>query len=267
MPAPKVTSDPRGRALGRKALMAIGATQGPVPRVECRARGGAAATGAVSGDADGSGGPRGTGGSAAGGGATGGAADPSGGARTGAAGESAARGGAGNATASGACTSASGVVALSVPLTAIGEGQRYNYQNYDGIGSYDLTGATLDIVACAPAATAGNLHVFFTTLDRNDSTAFDVALSSLTTGFQTISISVPAASGQFDPGTIMVTRVEIEAGDGFGTSWQQPATVVVIDSISTSNGLFNDTFDEDIAPLQHSGARVLSGATITWADE
>jgi hypothetical protein len=156
---------------------------------------------------------------------------------------------------------------LSVPLTAIGEGQRYNYQNYDGIGSYDLTDATLDIVACAQSATGGNLRVFFTTPDRDDSTAFHVALSSLTAEFTTISIPVPAASGRFDPGTIMVIRVEIEAGDGFGTSWHQPATVVLIDSIATSDGLFDDTFDENIAPLEHSGARELDGATIAWADE
>jgi hypothetical protein len=91
-----------------------------------------------------------------------------------------------------------------------------------------------------------------------------VALSSLTGEFQTTSVPVPAPSGRFDPDTIALTRIKVEAGDGFGTSWQQPETIVVIDRISTSNGVFDDTFDEGIAPLEHSGARLLEGATITW---
>jgi hypothetical protein len=87
-----------------------------------------------------------------------------------------------------------------------------------------------------------------------------VALSSLTGEFQTTSVPVPAPSGRFDPDTIALTRIKVEAGDGFGTSCQQPETIVVIDRISTSNG----AFDEGIAPLEHSGARLLEGATITW---
>ena len=175
--------------------------------------------------------------------------------------------------ASGSCTHASGVAVLTVPLTTSGEGQRFNYQNFsimntDVNGSYDLAGATLNIVACAPDATGGNLHVFFTTPDRKDSPATDVALSTLTTGFTTISIPVPAASGDFDPTSIMVTRIEVEAGSAFGTSWQSPATVIYIDSISTSNGLFNDTFDSNYDPLQHSGARnTKSLSTVSWVSD
>jgi hypothetical protein len=161
---------------------------------------------------------------------------------------------------------ATGVAVLTVPLTATGQGQRYNYQNFDGTGSsYDLTGATLTIVACAPNATGGNLHVFFTTSARADSIATDVALSTLTAGFTTIRIPVPAAvSGGFDPATLILTRIEVEAGSAFGTSWQTPATMVYIDSISTSNGRFNDTLGSTFDPMQSSGARPLTGSSLTW---
>ena len=176
-------------------------------------------------------------------------------------------GSAGEGDAGGNSTSASGVAVLTVPLTLIGQAQRYNYQNLDGIGFYDLTGATLDIVAYAPAAIGGNLHVFFTTPNLVDSTAFDVELSTLTTGFQTISIPVPAASGGFNPAMIMVTRIEVEAGSVFGTTWQTPATIVLIDSISTSDGRLNDTFNAEALPLEHSGALSVPGATITWLSD
>ena len=132
------------------------------------------------------------------------------------------------------------------------------------MGFYDLTGATLDIVAYAPDAIGGNLHVFFTTPDRVDSPVVDVALSTLTTGFETVSIPVPMASGGFEPDKIMVIRIEVEAGTAFGAPWQTPATVVYVDSISTSDGRFDDTFATDEEPLESSGARSLSGSTITW---
>jgi hypothetical protein len=215
-----------------------------------------AATGGTTPDAPGgAGGIIGTGGTVGSGGATG-----SGGAvETG--------GASGSGGSSGSCTHANGVAVLTVPLTNPGQGQRFNYENHDGSGSYNLTGATLKIVACVPGATGGNLHVFFTTADRIDSTAANVALSTLTTGFTTVGIPVPAVSGGFDPATIMVIRIEIEAGSAFGTRWQTPATVVYIDSISTSDGRFNDTFDSGSAPLQYSGSRAVSASTLTWVSD
>jgi hypothetical protein len=224
-------------------------------------------TGGTGGSTGGTGGSTGgTGGSTGG---TGGSTGGTGGSTGGTGGSTGGTGGTGGSTGGtggtgGSSTSASGVAVLTVPLTAVGQGQRYNYQNYDGVGSYDLTGATLIIVAYAPDAIGGNLHVFFTTPDRVDSPAVDVALSTLTTGFQTVSIPVPGALNGFNPATIMVTRIEVEAGSGFGTTWQTPATVVYIDGISTSNGPFDDTFATNEAPLAHSGARSVSGATITW---
>ena len=168
----------------------------------------------------------------------------------------------------GAAMTATGLAVLTVPLTASGQGQRFNYENFNGKtpDHYDLTGATLNIVACAPEATGGDLSIFFTTNARIDSPMFNVPLSALTSGFQTISIQVPDATPNgYDPSIIFVIRLEVEAGAAFGSSWQTPASVVYIDSISTSDGTFNDTFEiaVDYGVLAKSDARAGSG-TVTW---
>jgi hypothetical protein len=204
-----------------------------------------------------------SGGSAAGGTASGGKTITSGGNDS---------GGATSMTigAAGASTNATGVAVLTVPLTTASQGKRFNWQDYNYQGRtpnyYDLTGATLNIVACAPGATGGDLNIFFTT-NYGNSPTFKVPLSAITSGFQTVSIPVPGATSTgYDPATILVTRIEVEAESAFGTSWETPATIVYIDRISTSNGLFNDTFDSPADPgtLQGSGARPLTGSTLTW---
>jgi len=168
-------------------------------------------------------------------------------------------------------TTASGVVVITVPLATADQGQRFNYQNYDGKtpNSYSLAGATLDITAYAPNATGGDLRIFFTTPARVDSPATYVPLSTFKSGFTTVSIPVPDADvSGFDPATIMLVRIEVEAGGGcFGTAWQTPATTIYIDSISTPNGPFNDSLaDPNFAPtIQSSGARSVSNSTIVWA--
>ena len=166
--------------------------------------------------------------------------------------------------------SATGVAVLTVPLATYGVGQRFLYENYDGKAPYDLSRATLNILASAPGATAGNLHVFFTSFGRNDSSAFDIPLSSITNGFTTISIPVPPASGSYDPSLLIVVRIDVEAGSAIVTGWQTPATVVYIDRIWTSNGLYDDNFVASIDPvvLAPSGARVTpTASTLTWVSQ
>ena len=135
----------------------------------------------------------------------------------------------------------------------------------------NLTGATLNIVAYAPGAIGGNLHVFFGSLNNTtvvDSAATDVALSTLTSGFKTVSIPVPAASGNYTPANVVIIRIEIEAGAAFGTTFQAPATIVYFDSISASNAAFNDTFTTDPTGCStifcNSGARQLTGSANAW---
>ena len=164
-------------------------------------------------------------------------------------------------------TTAKGVMVLTVPLAAPGQGQRYNAHNTGIVESNDLTGATLTLRAYAPGATGGNLHVFYTSRNLADSAATDIALSSLTEGFQDIDVPVPApVPDGFQPTRVFIIRVEVEAGPGFGVSWQSPATVVYIDSIISSNGAISDTFDTSPAfsTFGSSDTRTVPNSTLAW---
>jgi len=78
---------------------------------------------------------------------------------------------------------------------------------------------------------------------------------------------VPAAvAGGYNPAVNDVIRIEVEAGAAFGTAWQTPATIVYIDSVVSSNGVVNDTFDTNppFNTFGNSGARMLAGSTFSW---
>jgi hypothetical protein len=158
---------------------------------------------------------------------------------------------------------------LSVPLAATGQGQRFNVNNTSTTPAttYDLTGATLTIRAYAPNALGGDLNIFFTATTAGTSSAMQVALSMLTTGFVDVVVPVPAAVlGGYNPALNDVIRIEVEAGAAFGSTWQTPATIVYIDSVVSSNGVVNDTFDSNPpnGTFQSSGARPLTGSAFAW---
>jgi hypothetical protein len=235
-------------------------------------------TGGTGGATAGTGGATaGTGGATAGTGGAGGASAGTGGATAGAGGSGGAAGtgaggtgGSGGAAGAGGAVSATGVMMLSVPLTATGQGQRYNVNNTTvaPATTYDLSGATLTIRAYAPGALGGDLSIFLTsTMTGGSSVAMQVGLSTLTTGFVDIVVPVPAASaGGYDPALTDVIRIEVEAGAAFGTAWQTPATIVYIDSVISSNGAVNDPFDTNppFGTFGSSGARQVTNSAFSW---
>jgi len=174
-------------------------------------------------------------------------------------------------------TSATGVEMISVPLTApeggaAVPGQRYNVQNRVSPDvPYNLAGQTLTIRAYAPGAIGGDLSVFFRSsipvdgaaTGAVDSVATKVALSTLTSGFTDVPITVPAAAGGFDPSMVDIMRIEVEAAPAFGDTFQTPATIIYFDSITSSNGAVNLTFDVAAGgnDFASSGARPLAGST------
>jgi hypothetical protein len=155
---------------------------------------------------------------------------------------------------------------VSVPLAIVGDGQRYNAQNRAGTSSYDLSGQTLTIRAYAPGAIGGDMSVFFRSPNVVDSERTRVALSTITSGFIDVQIPVPAAAGDFDPAMVDVIRLEIEADATFGSAFQTPATVVYIDSITSSNGAVSLLFNSApaVTDFGSSGARPLTGSTFSW---
>jgi hypothetical protein len=205
-------------------------------------------------------------GTEAGGGAMGGGAGVSfdGSAGQASSGDGASDGGSGGSEAS---TTAQGVMMLTVPLAAPGQGQRYNAHNTGRVESSNLAGATLTLRVYAPGATGGNLHVFCTSSNLADGAATDIALSSLTEGFQDIDIPVPApVPGGFEPTRVFIIRVEVEAGPGFGDSWRSPATVIYIDSIISSNGVISEAFDTapSFRTFGSADVRAVPNSTLAW---
>jgi hypothetical protein len=205
-------------------------------------------------------------GTGAGGGAMGGGAGVSfdGSAGQASSGDGASDGGTGGSQGS---ITAKGVMMLTVPLAAPGQGQRYNAHNTGRVESSNLAGATLTLRVYAPGATGGNLHVFCTSSNLADGPATDIALSSLTEGFQEIDIPVPArVPDGFEPTRVFIIRVEVEAGPGFGDSWRSPATVVYIDSIISSNGVISEAFDTapSFRTFGSADVRAVPNSTLAW---
>jgi hypothetical protein len=169
-------------------------------------------------------------------------------------------------------TSATGVEMISVPLATTGQGQRYNVQNRTNPDvPYNLSGQTLTIRAYAPGGIGGDMSVFFrssTPVDGAatgavDSAPIKVGLSTITSGFTDVQITVPAAGGGFDPTMVDIIRIEIEADATFGATFQTPATIVYFDSITSSNGVVMLPFDVAAVggDFASSGARPLAGST------
>jgi hypothetical protein len=149
-----------------------------------------------------------------------------------------------------------------------GQGQRFNVQNLSNPSTpYNLSGATLVIRAYAPGAVGGDLSVFFRSTSTTDSPAMKIALSTLTSGFVDVSVPVPAATGNFDPTMVDVVRIEVEADANYGTTFQTPATLVYLDSVTSSNSADSQLFTTTPSGTDFatSGARQVAGSTATWA--
>jgi hypothetical protein len=162
---------------------------------------------------------------------------------------------------------ATGVEQLSVPLMTVGEGQRYNVQNRTSPSApFDMSGATLTVRAYAPCAIGGNLSIFFRSTTGTESPTMKVGLSTLVDAFVDIVVPVPEATGYFDPVLVDIIRIEVEADPAFGSTFRSPATIVYIDSVTSSNGAVTHLFDTmpTFLDFGNSGARPLAGSSDVW---
>jgi hypothetical protein len=167
---------------------------------------------------------------------------------------------------------ATGVERLTLPFSAVNQGQRYNVYNRTAMGGnpampYDLSGATLTIRVYAPGATGGDLSIFFRSVGGMDTTPTKYGLSTLTAGFTDIVITVPAMTATYNPAMTEIIRIEAESDPAFGSSWASP-TIVIIDSIVSSNGVVNAPFDTDppAGVFMSSGFRqTVPNAMNVWA--
>ena len=163
---------------------------------------------------------------------------------------------------SGVCGAAQGVVELSMPLTAADQGQRYadTFSNRP-----NLTSATLTLRLYAPGATKGLLNLYVGDADfTGSSNGTQVQLSTLSSGWSDVVVSVGIAAGTYDPVNISQLNIEITTG-GTGP-WTNP-TLIYIDRIWSSNGLVNDTFDTEadfVSKIVSSSNMKIDGSDKKW---
>jgi hypothetical protein len=157
----------------------------------------------------------------------------------------------------GGCGAAQGLVALSVPLTAAGQTQRFA-DNFST--PLDLTYSNIALRVYVPHATGGVLILYAVDASSNFGLQLKIPLDRLGSSWN--DIEVPAgAVNPFD--STRTRQIVIEVNSGSDTSWSNP-TVVYVDGIRSSNALLNDTFDSDIGAMQMSPLVSVMGATCTW---
>jgi hypothetical protein len=149
-----------------------------------------------------------------------------------------------------------------MPLTAADQGQRYA----DKFSTLpNLTGGTVTLRLYAPGATKGllNLYVGDAAFDSS-SNGTQVPLSTLSSGWSDVVVSVGIAAGLYDP--VNISQINIEITTGGTGPWTNP-TLIYIDRIWSSNGLVNDTFDteaEFVSKIVMSSNMKLAGSTMSW---
>jgi hypothetical protein len=156
---------------------------------------------------------------------------------------------------------------VSVPLANNGQAQRYNVQNQTNPSTpYSLAGATITIRAYAPGAIGGDLSVFCRSTSTTDSPKTRIALNTLKNGFTNVVITVPAATGGYDPALTDVCRIEIESDAAYGTTFQTPATIVYFDSVTSSNGTMTQLLNAAPGPTEFasSGAQTVANSSNSW---
>ena len=193
---------------------------------------------------------------------TGGSASETGGSPTDG-GSNAATGGSALAGATGVAgdISATGVIELSVPLAA--DGQDQGFDIYHLSPPLDLSGATVTARVYAPNAINGQITLWLSS-GGGASAGVITAFTELNAGYFEVTATVPAADGTFDPSQIDGVHLEVQLTSS--GPWQSPTTIVYLDSVVSSNGILNDTFDTspDASLFVQSTWQTVSDSSFTW---
>jgi hypothetical protein len=157
---------------------------------------------------------------------------------------------------------ATGVIKLSVPLSA--DGQVQGFDLYHSSPPLDLSGATVSARVYAPDALNADLVLWLSSRDGGATEAVITALTELNTGYVTIEATVPAADGLFDSRHVDLVHLEIRSNSS--GPWQTPATIVYLDSFTSSNGELFDTFDVSPDPslFVPSEWQTVENASFEW---
>jgi hypothetical protein len=161
----------------------------------------------------------------------------------------------------GECVAAQGVVELSIPFSAAGQGQRFAERF---TLAPNLTGKTLTMRMYVPSeASAGVLITIYPTdTSFRGGPAVPVFLSNLNEGWKDIVIPMGEATTTFDPAAVYQLTFDIQGGDG---PWE-PVTHIYIDAIWSSDGVINDTFATSYGQTVKSTMLNVEGSAYQWLD-
>lgn len=161
---------------------------------------------------------------------------------------------------SGACGAPQGLVVFSVPLTQMGQIQRYA-DKLPALPS--LSDATVTLRVYAPGATAGTLVVYISDSDFTLLVQYSFKLTQLSTGWTDIDVPAGTLTGAYDPSSVYQITMEFRADDS--GPWANP-TIMYLDGLWSSNGAVQDAFSTSVGNMIGSSLAVVQGSTMTWAD-
>jgi hypothetical protein len=160
---------------------------------------------------------------------------------------------------SGTCGPASGLVAMSIPFTASGQGQRYADKFPSSL--VDLAGSKVTLRMYAPGATNGYVNLNLTDSSFKQGPITSVQFSTLSAGWTDVDVPTNAGSNGYDASHSYQVTIEVyTSGTG---PWANP-TVIYLDSVWTANLTFTDTFDTTTGNMVASSLLVVSGSSYTW---
>jgi hypothetical protein len=153
----------------------------------------------------------------------------------------------------------SGLAEFSIPFTAAGQTQRYGASHSTAV--VNLTNDIVNVRLYAPGATGGSINIYLNG-QNGVGPGVILALSTLSSGWQTIAIPVGGINGNFDP--VAVRQVTFDVMSGDTGPWTNP-TLIYVDRIWSDNLNLNDRFVSQVTPPGViSGATAVSGATLAW---
>jgi len=160
----------------------------------------------------------------------------------------------------GECVVAQGVVELSIPFSATGQGQRFA-QRFSPMP--DLTLKTLTMRLYAPGAeTSGIMTIYPTDKDFRGGPGVPVSLAALNQGWIDVVVPMGEATTTFDPLAIYQLTFDIQSGVG---PWE-PVTKIYIDAIWSSDGVISDTFTASYGQTVSSTMLKVDGSAYQWLD-
>jgi hypothetical protein len=165
-----------------------------------------------------------------------------------------------------ACTpsgcEATGLAVFTIPFTAAAQIQRYSAVH--ATERRDLTGDVLHVRLYAPGATAGSVTINLFDNAGPPGVSSVVDLTTLNSGWVTLSIPVPAATADWNPAE--TGNVNFDVSSGTTGPWANP-TIIYVDRIWSNNHLRDDRFVGGInPPMQRSttASASLAGSTLDW---